>query len=533
MRTMARSKDDSLSTAEANEHIELGRLLQQERNLDDRKSVRKILTGHIPLEEKIRQIRNLDEKQLPEDSENKISDSKNQPFSRSFSSIKAAIKKPQPAAPYLTYLFHHHRKMSEFGKKTHVFINSLFPPRVRPNPSVQIAFAMHLQPDVSALLKMCRHGLAQGWRYLEKKQYNLIAVVEKLCYEILSLNFKVLNFNDRLLSHHFRSLEALFLSLHYQQDYLPDFIESLCTVLKEDPGCKENPDHVEALVQRIFSKDATLPSLYNFLLSLNQYMLRRFVDWEDLIFRDLGEIINIREFACKSEMQTIIDSRVQDLRKQLEILRKQKHDILHLKQIIMVEESDELNLAPLWNFYDHADPSKGSLNFQTDKDNIMRVFPRFLYAFDSTFDPMLSAEVCLAEIGSICLFARNFFQMDFHQLKQLSGKFDSLAYNFRTLSMDRFIDLHDNRKDGIPVEYNIIRLIDDALGLIIQIGKKLESIMASPFRKIDQMVGSSGSTPVIISQTDFYLPDKGREIISVDYLDMHKVSPPGTDSGHV
>lgn len=426
---MRRSEDDSFNTGEASKHIELGKLLQQERNLDDRKSVKKIITGDIPLEEKIRQIRKLDDKKLPEDAENKISDSKNQPFSRSFSSIKAAIKKPQPTAPYLTYLFHHHRKMSEFGKKTHVFINNFFPPRVRPDPSVQIAFAGHLQPDVSKLLNLCQHALAQGWRYLEKKQYNLIAVVQKLCYEILSLNFKVLNFNDKLLSHHFRSLEALFLSLHYQQDYLPDFIESLCKVLKKDLSSKENANHVEALVQRIFFKDATLPSLYNFLLSLNQYMLRRFVDWEDLIFRDLGEIINTREFACNPEMQTKIDSKIQDHRKQFEILRNQKHDILHLKQIIMLEESGELNLALMRNFYDQADTSKDSFDFQTDKDNLMRVFPRFLYAFDATFDPLLSAKVCLAEMGSICLFAPDFFHLDFHQLKQLSGKCDNLAYN--------------------------------------------------------------------------------------------------------
>ena len=99
-----------------------------------------------------------------------------------------------------------------------------------------------------------------------------------------------------------------------------------------------------------------------------------------------------------------------------------------------------------------------------------------------------------------------------------------LSDNFRSLSMNRFIDLKDNRKDGIPVEYQVIQLIDDALGLIVQIGKKLEGILASPFRKIDQREGSLSSTPVIISRTDFYLPDKGREIISGDCLDGKTVT---------
>ncbi len=521
---MARSKNNSSISEEAKDHIELGRLLQQTRDPDVKKSVRKIMACRTPIREKMQQIRELDEKQLPEDSEGRTSDGKKHPFNCSFSTIKASIKKPQLSASYLVYLLHHHREMSEFGKKAHVFINVFFPPCVRPDPDLMTTLGMRLQPNASELLKMCNRALEQSWRYLEKKQHNLIVVVQLLCYEILSLNFKVLNFKDRLLSNRFRTLEALFLSLHYQLDYLPDFVESLRTVLKFDTDSKEESDRIEILVQRILFKEATLPSLYNFLLSLNQYMLRRFVDWEDLIFHDLGEIINTKEFAGKQELQAKIDSKIQDLRKQLELLRSRKKEILNLKRIIALEESGELSLTPLRNFYEQADVSKGSFNFQTDQNNVMCIFPRFLHAFDCTFDPLLNTKVSLGKMDPISLFAPSFFQMDFHRLRQLIGKFAGLAYDFRTLSKQRFLDLKEKRKDGIPAEYNIIRLIDDALDLIIQIGRKLEGVITSPFRKIDQREDAYGFKPIISSGRDFYLPDRGKEIVSSDCLDGKTVT---------
>lgn len=504
-----KDKTNSESTQqEATAHPELEKILKKQRDESSRKIVERILHSDLSVEDQIREIEKLDSK------ERKTTDS---PFSSPFSVIKSVIKHPHAEEFYLRYLLHHHRMCRDFGKETHVVTRDIFPPRVRLNEEVQHSFQKYLQVDAAELLQICEHVLETGWRHLDKMQYNLIVVLQKLCYELISINFRVLNYKDRNLINHFRTLETFFFVLHYKADYTDILIDSIGAVIEKDVRIKQKKDTVANLVGLILGRTDSIPSLYNFILGANMVKCRRFFSLDDLVCRDLGEILNTQDFACKPDMKKKIDRRIGTLRKDLADLKNRYRAIDHLKSVLSFTESGEIDYSGLRVFYDNAFLRGASLNFLADQKNLMVLGPRMLKVFDAVFYPLLAGSIILSDLDEVSLFKPDFFQREFEKLQGVAKKTDEMAYTYHSLLWSRFETLKMQGEKAIPKEAAILQMIDDGFASVLKIGKTLEGILSSTHRK-----GSQDSSvfpadgPLVTPGRDFSIPEK--EIDSNSYL---------------
>jgi hypothetical protein len=145
----------------------------------------------------------------------------------------------------------------------------MFPLGIQLNSDIQFTFTKYLQPRPIELYKALTFILKRKWASLERKEYNLVLILKKLCERIALTNFSLLNYSDRNLIGRLRSIETYFLALHVHKDYPHILITAFRRILENDASFKLQIPELTGSMNRMLLHDADTPSLYNFLLGIN------------------------------------------------------------------------------------------------------------------------------------------------------------------------------------------------------------------------------------------------------------------------
>jgi hypothetical protein len=412
------------------------------------------------------------------------------------------IKAFHTQASFLHFFFLDYRKIRDFGRKSHIFEPRIFPPGVKLNKDVRLTFKKYLQPWSIELFKILTYVLKTGWHHLHKREYNLIVVLKRLCEKIVKIDFDHLNYNDRNLIDKLRSLETLFLVLHYRADYREILLSSLDRVIEKDPNNIGDIQNGIGLVKRVIFSDADIPSLYNFLLGLNMLKYRRYFCMKDLIQNNCDVVINPTVYECEQEIQTEIDSYIEECKKNLISLIKQKQEIIQTKSFTPVDNEGEMDFNTLKYFYESTHEKK-EYDYAEDQENIVRFMIRFLKLFESSFELLLNGKVSISGIGKVEIFSQNFFQIEFSKFHFLIDKLEKLLFHLPiSLSLEHYLYFIGPNKKTAEIEAEALLLINEGLILLNDIGNKLERILR-------------------LRQPD---SDKEGEIIPVDIIFLKKKS---------
>jgi hypothetical protein len=507
------SRTTRAANGDAQDQSELGRLLHKQRGTRNTRALSKILADGRPVEDKIRRIKTLDTAEHTSEAGGEPDAGDPRPLRMSLSILKTVIKRPQTAASYFQYFLRYHKALKSFGESTATLRARSLPPQILPDPVVGEAFKKNLQPDAADLLKVCTQVLRFGWRYLSKEQYNLVALVRRLCYEILAVNFRVLNYRDRSVIVHLRTLETLFFALHYRPHYPVEAAELIGDLVSKNKRSVIEPSAARNLVLRVLTSGTSIPSLKDALHGLNMCVLRRPVSFESLIDRDLGEILNKEDFACDEDTRREIDGRVQDLLSQIELLRRQKREIDQLEQNLAAG-GGESGFDAIRQFYDQSTPAESGRNWESDSANVMVVFPALLGAIEDSLGPLLNGQIVLSELGPVTLFPRRLFQEAFDTLRNAQQRLKTIGH--KQFTRARFMRVRVRHKEAIAAEVEVVRVVDDALGQLMRIGQELRAVLVSPGRRTDKRVRAIPLGAIIVPGQDFYLPSDDRTICSSD-----------------
>ena len=219
---------------EADDNIALGRLLRKEREELKRQAVERVLAADLRIPQKIEKIKEIDEKQDPQEVERVVQRAYLQALRREFVRIRASVKAPQKSFSYLQYMFRERRRIHDFGRKTHVLDAPFLPPGIRPNRELRNYFVRDLQnwsAEISHRLELITE---HGWLHLTPLQYNLIVLLKSLADKCLAFDFIHLNYRDRRLIDRMQRIERLFLMLHYRSEYTEMIQDSILTHTRHD-----------------------------------------------------------------------------------------------------------------------------------------------------------------------------------------------------------------------------------------------------------------------------------------------------------
>jgi len=424
---------------------------------------------------------------------------------------RRSIKPFHTQASYFRYLFLEYRKIRYFGNVTHIFLPRIVPSGIQLSRDVGTTFTTYLQPWSVELFEILSSVLSTGWRYLDKKEFNLLVVLKKLCEKIVKTDFSLPDLKNRNLLEKYRSLEMLFLVLHYRQDYPEILISALKRALKKVPDIKDSQS-VVLLVRRIINRDDELPSLYNFLLGLNMLKYRRYFEINDLIHANSGEVVSEEVFECEGETYHEINQCIAESRKELLSLQKKLLEIQHLKQYLPLDEKGEIDYKIIEYFYESNEQRK-KCSFTEDLEDVVGLSARLLGLFVNSFENILNGKIYIPGVGNVELFARSFFQVDLTKLKYIIEKLGKITYYLEShFTFEQYLALLQPRKVVHRYEAEAKQLIDEGLVLLHDMGNKLERILRL---RTPGEIGTEEYEPLepaLLNGRYFHLPFEGRII---------------------
>ncbi|MBA7695586.1 hypothetical protein ES703_104216 [subsurface metagenome] len=388
------------------------------------------------------------------------------------------------------------------------------------NKSVCLFFSKHLQPWSAEFLKILNIVLETGWLYLHKREYNLIVILKKLCGKIILTHFTLFNYKDKKVIDRLHSLETQFLILHFHPDYPDIIISSLHTVLDKDPDHKEFLQNAEDLAKKILYKDATIPSFYNFILGLNIFKYRRYLNLRDLIQDNQWDVISSIYFECEPEIQKKIDEYIQECKQNLIPFYKRKQEILRMKSFLSRDNDGGIDFRPLQYFYESS-RSKNTYNFSKDKENIILIISRFFTIFAASFEFLLNDKVHIAGTGELRIFSRNFFQLECSRIQYLVGKLEKISFGFpfpESFSWERYLLLNNSNRDASETEAEVMTLISEGLNFLHGIGKKLAYVLSMRQPKENDEEEPDPIETIVLRGKPFSLPYEDKIIESKTYL---------------
>lgn len=479
---MAQKRNQGELEMEAEAHLTLARLLRKGRSPAKREALQRILKNDHPLRRKIAEIEALDaEVEQDETVERRqyIARRRVEPLSVPVAKLKGLIKQPRARLPLIPYLFGERQKILAFGRATHTASSPLLFSTIRVDRRFLHGFADGLKRTASELLDLVKQALLVGWRVAEKREYNLLVVLGRLCEEILAVNFSPLSHRDPGLIHKLSAIEALFLTLHHQPEDIEGIYYTLGRALTLEPsGSAAAADRVEDRARRILSSDFSAPSLYNFLLLLNMIWWRRLLTLPELYTSSLGDLINGADFACTPEVRSEIESYVAGLKESLIAIDRRRAELRKIRAFLPINEAGAPHLGPLEHFYQESSLAREeSWSFSGDSDNLVLFVPRLLRLIDLTYAPLLSGRVVVESERRVAIFAAPLFGVELQKLRNFRERVERLAFDFHTLSYKRYLAIKRDGQAGIRVESAVVGYLEEIQAVLLGIGERLMRLL--------------------------------------------------------
>lgn len=401
-----------------------------------------------------------------------------QPFRFSVSKLRSILKLPQLKAPFLRYLFRELKRMLDFGKISHVFSPLFLLPIVRLDLSVSPLLADWLPSWCTELASYLKPILQVGWKHVSKREYNMIVALERLCSEVESINFKLLNLRDRSLLDKLRTLETLFFAFHYSPDTVPELLDAAGEIMRKEPALTDRAERAELLISRILLKDFTVPSFFNVVVGLNMLRFHRCFTMSDLIAKDLGELFEEGLFACDYEIQAEIDKYLDEAKRRLLRLRTEYGQARRVVGMLRLDQGEVTDFSLLRDLYEQPGVGYDRRSFDEDKDNIMTAAPILFRRFDAAFATLLCGKITIERVGRYEIFTESFFLSELDRMRLATSKIERLAFGFRSLPYDRYLAIKQGGTAAISTESEVMSHLRDALLAVVAVGKRIDRVLA-------------------------------------------------------
>ncbi|MBN1412246.1 MAG: hypothetical protein JW969_15480 [Spirochaetales bacterium] len=459
----------------ADQHIELGMLLRRKRRKKDREAVEKIMGSNLSINEKISDIKKIDRNLSGKESLSGT-DTPNRDFSfevyKNQEKIKANVKK----STFFNFIFLDSIKIKKFGKESHVLLSGLMPFNIRINPDVRRFFNTYFQKYVTELLDPLKYALSTGWQYLKKLEYNLLVVLKRFCETVLATNFLALNCSNKNLIEKLQGLERLFLVLHYNPKNIDALTASFKAVLLYNNYRDEEQKGLILTLEKVITRNGTLPSFYNFILGLNMLRYRRYMNLRTLFKKDIGNVVLSDDFDCDDDVREKIMKYIEGIEQNLLPVIEQERDLVEVKAYTSKEDSNETDYAQLSFFYDSTNREPGH-SFSRDKENIILFLTNLLKGFIDTFGGILNGTVLLVDNKKSEIFSQTFFKTEIIRLEYYYKKLAQLMLDFNDLPVKRFNMIKSSQRGALDAESEVIKIADEVAKLFAEIGKKLASVL--------------------------------------------------------
>lgn len=424
------------------------------------------------------------------------------------------LKNPVNRSSFFSYFFRERKKIRKFALESGVLGFRAIGTVPVLNTSVLEKFQRDIRETAKSLTRTLKPILEEGWLYLGKRDYNLVSLLYRLCREATAADFK--SFSGKSSNHIDKiiNLETLFLIFHYEREDIRELHFAVDTVFNKDPSLKEIQKETSVNLYKLLDRDHMRPSLYNMILGLNILKSRTFLELQDLRKPGL-RLLDTHDFDCTPKVRDRIDEHLRKLEKGMRPYLEQEAELLRMQAFIPTDGRGNVDDSILADFYNKALSSR-KLNFETNKENIIKLILNLGYAFLSVFRNILSETIKVDTGEEIRLFAQPVFGQDMLRLEYNLGKLDRLQTKLPKLASSRYLFIRKSVAGAIEAEAAAVRIIDELTSTLVFMGKRIAHILrnASP----EDHGSDSEISYFSFDEKSYLIPRENQKILSDEYL---------------
>jgi hypothetical protein len=388
---------------------------------------------------------------------------------------RRALKPFIPRVSFFRYLFKENRDIFFFADKTKVLAFKFLGMKMILNPLVVDVFSANISGIIRQLIKIMDSIVDEGWRILEKRDYNLIVLLSRLCSELNHFNFESLQSNSPDLIDNLLKAEIYFLMLHYEQSDVKQLKYAIDTVLGRDPSTVRLQKEAGVKVSSLLEQDSMKPSLFNLFIGLNTLKTRAYLEMNDLRTPGL-QLIDIHDYDCDPKIRSRIDEHLRELEKEVRYRIDRQKEAYSLHAFVPLNEKGVMDFSHLQTFYDTALRTERFI-YKAHKDNIIKFIVNLTDAFLAVFRGILTATAVLDNGESVRILGEGIFGHDILRIESNLGRLKKIQLVLPHFATSRCLSLKRSMSGAIESEANAIQCIYDIAGHLVNIGKRLEHIL--------------------------------------------------------
>ena len=385
---------------EALGYIQLGTLVQRRRSAERAEQVAQVLALNLPVDEKIRRIERIDAQPLPAGERRSAARSPaTVPDSPSKKRMKESViaaarhrarrKADVIPSTFMKYLLKEGREIRAKAKANAFIKAGIFKLTLESEP-VRLFLEQTKRSQLPQLSAALDVALKDGWRFLRKEQYNLLATLKRLVTELDGLQPQPLSQGYASPSRRLFGIEIAFLAFISYRDAPAvgrDRLFGLEELLPKLSFPEKEGAEALAAGNLLLKNGGPPPCLQDFILALNMVRSRRHLTIADLLRPEGEALVSATEFDCGDEVQDAIDDHVASLLVRLDELGQEGEETLRLRAFVRRREDGNVDFAPLESFYESEGAVKRS--WEKDGDNVIALVSGLIEEFLSRIEGLL------------------------------------------------------------------------------------------------------------------------------------------------
>jgi len=513
----------------------LSSLLIKERPAESSAKIKEILASENILKEKIRLILDIDD-ELKKDPESQaylsrprkqsvpsapgsdyVVDSIAEEASREIRQNRRGLSHNQKMlkphinqASLFKFIFSERKKIKEFGIETGIFHVKNLSTKILLNPAITNVFPKNINMITKELMNYLKAAMENGWYYLEKRDYNLIVLLLKLCREISHIDFKKINLKSPDLLDKIPAVELLFLILNYEPGDVRQLLFAVDTAYSKDP------EKSAVNIRKLLEKDKMRPSLYNLIIGLNIMKTRTFLQLEYLKKPSL-KLIDSHDYNCTPKVREKINEYLRNLEKGIQPYLEHEKEVYRLHAFIPTDGNGTVDYSLLIHFYDTVLQSSG-LSYAANKDNMIKFILNLGYAFLKSFRDPLSESITMEDGQKVMLFAQAIFGQDLNRIELNLAKLDKIYTILPNFPASRCLFIKKSISGAIESEASAVSIIYEVIGTMVTIGKRLAHILRSAVSQSADNTNNKAIPFFSYDEKSYTIPYENQKIYSEGFF---------------
>jgi hypothetical protein len=393
---------------------------------------------------------------------------------------RRSIKRTLSANSFFQFISADLLKIREFSRQNGI-IHFTFFVFMRLDGKLPERFIQQIQRTLAEPLHKALYPVVEnGWRVLEKKEYNQVVFIHDFAREVAAITPEHLHNPPAKILEIMRGVEQAFLILSSEPALLAELERQLELYAKLGHVQNFPVDSIIRAIQMLLSRTPNRLTLYSLFVSLNSMVSRRFLDIQDITNPDRRQYFSAEDFDLDDHGRLLLINYQHEVVVSINKHLRHHEEISLFQGLIPINEgrTSSHDISILKQFYNTGGGDQD--RFNADWSNILGFLVEFSQKVIVQFKRFLTADFKVKGGGDklVQVFDKTLFSNYLVRIGYIKDKLDKLLLKTPKFERTRYLRVLSEGNLSVNAgEEPLISNISELLNIFFQISRTLALIL--------------------------------------------------------